>query len=303
MLRQILPRILFPTLVFAAVAASWWLHTLDAHLFIKTGLVVALTAFLVAGLELALPHSPRWRLRPRSAALDLTHSLVSAALVVPIVRAVLFTTMAAASIALTQAIGSTLWPTSWPLPLQLALAVIAADFGAYWAHRSMHLSRIGWRAHALHHSPEGLNVLAAGRSHPFNAFYTLGAEHAVVLLLGATPEILILLTTYKGTNGLLQHANIDLQPPRWLSHIMATSEVHRWHHSRELHESNTNFGNTTMIWDLLFGTFFLPTTQRPPEHLGIEDTHIPEHYLAHIASPFTLDRYESPLSDLKAPTP
>ena len=43
--------------------------------------------------------------------------------------------------------------------------------------------------------------------------------------------------------------------PGFLSGILATSDVHRFHHSSDLDESNTNFGNATMIWDRIFGTF------------------------------------------------
>ncbi len=59
-----------------------------------------------------------------------------------------------------------------------------------------------------------------------------------------------------------------------------------------LEESNRNFGNTTMVWDQLFGTFFLPDDRPPREDVGVADAAIPENYLWHMAAPFLLQRFE-----------
>ena len=64
----------------------------------------------------------------------------------------------------------------------------------------------------------------------------------------------MLLLVFKACNGMLQHSNIAMTPG-FLSGILATSDVHRFHHSSDLDESNTNFGNATMIWDRIFGTY------------------------------------------------
>ena len=43
-----------------------------------------------------------------------------------------------------------------------------------------------------------------------------------------------------------------------LNYIVGSAETHRWHHSRVPRESNANYGNTVIVWDLVFGTWFLP---------------------------------------------
>jgi len=154
----------------------------------------------------------------------------------------------------------------------------------------MHVSDTGWRLHAVHHSPTRLHVLAAGRTHPFNAVVVLVLESIPVLLLGITPTAFAMMTVFKGVNGQLQHSNVDLRPG-WLSHVVATSEVHRWHHSVDLKEGNTNFGNATVVWDKLFGTFFLPKERRPSTAVGLAHEVIPESYWAHMGTPFRLQRY------------
>jgi len=191
---------------------------------------------------------------------------------------------------LSERLGGSLWPTSWPLAVQIALAIIIADLGAYSAHRFMHATSLGWRMHAVHHTPTRLYAIAAGRSHPFNALLTMTCESVPVILLGITPEAFLLLATFKAINGLLQHSNIAMRPGL-LSFVIATCDVHRFHHSADLKQSNSNFGNTTMVWDHVFGTFYLPH-RHPSTVIGITDADIPESYMAHLLTPFMLGRHQ-----------
>jgi ornithine lipid hydroxylase len=249
---------------------------------LAAGIVLVPFTIILALLERAMPFTKRWAARSETVRVDLMHTAVSGVLVAPTVRAVLLAlivgTLAAPS--------SSLWPSEAPLMARAALAIVVADLGAYAGHRFMHATALGWRLHAVHHSASSLYVLAAARSHPFNAMLTLSLEGLPLILLGVSPEALALATAFKGANGLLQHANLDLRPGR-LSWLVATSDVHRWHHSTNRDESNTNFGNATMLWDHVFGTFSLPA-RRPPVEVGIGGSPIPESYLAHLATPFTL---------------
>jgi sterol desaturase/sphingolipid hydroxylase (fatty acid hydroxylase superfamily) len=233
-----------------------------------------------------------WQPTLRSFWLDLLHSLVSAFAVAPAVRATLVVVLAGIISEMTRSFGVGLWPHSWPLVAELALAVIVADFGAYWAHHLVHSTRTGWRLHAVHHSLVRLNFVAAGRSHPFNAVLTFSCETGLLILLGVSAEVIALWSVVKACNGLLQHSNVDLRPGK-LSALLATCDIHRWHHSLVPEESHANFGNTTTLWGRLFGTLFLPPGRRAATALGIDGARIPEHYLAHLATPFILGRYES----------
>lgn len=278
----------YPLILLAALLSVWRLLSTDLNPGLSTGLVVLIWALLIGALERWAPFSKAWRVGPSILAIDLMHALVSGAVIAPLVRI--------SAQALVVVLGAQLalqgpWPGSWPLALQVALALVISDFGAYWAHRWMHTSSIGWRIHAVHHSPTRLDFLAGSRSHPFNAMLTLCAETLPLLLLGISTEALALLTVFKGVNGLLQHANINYKPG-WLAYVLATSENHRWHHSVVLKESDTNFGNTTMLWDHCFGTFFLPKDRRPQEKVGVVGAIIPERYGAHLLTPFVYHRFQ-----------
>jgi ornithine lipid hydroxylase len=280
----------YPMILVGTLLAAWFLLGSEAGITLGAGLPLLGCGLLVWLLEWPLPYTVRWRASRQGATTDLIHNAVSAGVAAPLVRATVLALAATAGAFVTTRLGGSLWPGRWPPVAQLMLAVFIADFGAYWAHRLMHMTDWGWRIHCVHHSVEQLHVLAAGRSHPFNSLLTLTAEGVPLIFLGISPEIMALFMVYKGTNGFLQHSNVDFHSGI-LSAVLATADVHRWHHSRVLEESNTNFGNTLVLWDRLFGTYVLPD-RPPPTDVGIADTVIPENYWAHLKAPFVLSTFE-----------
>ena len=72
-------------------------------------------------------------------------------------------------------------------------------------------------------------------------------------------------------SGLFQHSNCDVRLG-WFNYLISGPEVHRWHHSLKLAESNANYAHSFVIWDLLFGTYFRPRGRRgrSPRSRGAE---------------------------------
>ncbi|MBU0799421.1 MAG: sterol desaturase family protein, partial [Alphaproteobacteria bacterium] len=101
--------------------------------------------------------------------------------------------------------------------------------------------------------------------------------------LGAPMEVLIWLSAITAFIGMMTHCNVDMKfgPLSW---IFNTPELHRWHHSRDLHEANRNFSENVMLWDMVFGTWYNPGT-RPPVNIGINE-YMPPGFLAQLAWPF-----------------
>jgi sterol desaturase/sphingolipid hydroxylase (fatty acid hydroxylase superfamily) len=79
----------------------------------------------------------------------------------------------------------------------------------------------------------------------------------VILALG--PPVLSVLIFEIVLNGsaMFNHANIKL--PLGLDRLMrfaiVTPDMHRIHHSSEVHETNSNYGFNLSIWDRLFRTY------------------------------------------------
>jgi sterol desaturase/sphingolipid hydroxylase (fatty acid hydroxylase superfamily) len=85
------------------------------------------------------------------------------------------------------------------------------------------------------------------------------------------------------SNGFLQHSNVDLHYGP-LNYIVGSAETHRWHHSQEPREANTNYGSTLLVWDVVFGTWFLPAG-REVEQLGLREAY-PRSFAGLLAAPF-----------------
>ena len=70
-----------------------------------------------------------------------------------------------------------------------------------------------------------------------------------------------------------------------LNWVLSTADLHRWHHSREVEESNANYGANLILWDLVFRTRRSPTGPSPAT-LGLQVKNYPRTFVALLAAPF-----------------
>lgn len=143
--------------------------------------------------------------------------------------------------------------------LALVLAVVLLDFWTYWWHRLNHALPFLWRFHRTHHSDVAMDVSSGVRFHTSEIFFSWVMRLAVLPALGVS---LVQLATYEALLlpvVLFHHSNLKL--PRWLDFgllaIVVTPAMHRVHHSREVTETNSNYGSLLPWWDWLFGSLRL----------------------------------------------
>lgn len=193
---------------------------------------------------------------------------------------------------LQEVVGSPPWPSQWSLPLQVALACVAAELFAYWAHRLMHELPFLWRFHSIHHSPKRVYWLNAIRAHPGEHIFRGFISSVPLAVLGAPPEVLAYWMVLSRVGGLFQHANIDfaLGPFAW---IFSIGELHRWHHSATRKEADHNYGDTFIVWDIVFGTRYLPQNRPAPQEVGISGLGaFPTSWWAQQLAPFRYSKIE-----------
>ena len=285
--RHLLSCSLYPFLLLGGAFLTWLMMTVGSYPhFLSVTCIAACTGLILWLLETWMPYTIEWRATQSEAALDLSHLLMSTGLTSIFVNTTILGGLVWVGSGVSDCLNLSIWPTQWPLVLQVALGLTLGELGAYWVHRICHLSDVGWRIHVLHHSAEKLHVWASGRNHPFNVVCTVSLQAALPILAGATPEVLSLISVMTGINGFLQHANVDMRSGRMINLIFSTPELHRWHHASDLKSSHTNFGNNLIIWDHVFGTYTLPATP-PPTELGVEGLSLPHSISAHLAIPFT----------------
>lgn len=247
--------------------------------------VYAAVAAAILAAERLLPYEPAW-LRPDGEIVnDLSHTLLTKGLAQ-------FGAWLATALAMTGAAAlqprlpdAALWPDQWPMAVQVALGLVAAELGLYAIHRVTHEWRPLWRFHALHHSVRRLWVVNTGRFHLVDTLMKVACSQVPLLLLGAPLRVCLWLSAITAFIGLLTHCNIDVRTGP-LDRVFNTPGLHRWHHSKALPEGNRNYGENLVLWDQLFGTYYNPSDRRPPVDIGITGR-IARGFAGQLAQPFT----------------
>ncbi|WP_293134678.1 sterol desaturase family protein [Microcoleus sp. bin38.metabat.b11b12b14.051] len=172
---------------------------------------------------------------------------------------------------------------SQPVWLQFVEVVIVSDLAYYIAHRLLHEVPWLWQFHAVHHSIERMDWLAAVRVHPCEQVFTQICKILPLFWLGFTKENLVVYGLYSAAIAFLIHANINIRfgVLKW---FVATPEFHQWHHTKIPEIYNKNFAVQLPLLDLLFGTLYMPAGKRPQKY-GISDR-ISVGYLGQLLYPF-----------------
>ena len=260
---------IFPLVLFGAIALSIAMLGRGADPTVAYLVPTALGFVLVMAGERIAPHVPDWNRSHGDVRTDaswLLTTIASGPLLGPITAAVAIPLGSF----LSATFGGTLWPTHWHLVFQLALALVIVEFFQYWVHRLQHETDWLWRFHAIHHSAPRLYWLNAARFHWVDIGLNNLGYTIPLAALGAEGPVFALWVLTSSLHGICQHANMKIRcgPLNW---VFSMAELHRWHHSRTVVESNTNYGQTLILWDLVFGTRFLPADREPPADIGIAD--------------------------------
>jgi ornithine lipid hydroxylase len=276
----------FPVVLGGAIAAMVLMMDRGVSPVVALVLVEAVAAGVVIAAEHAFPFEPRWNRPQGDLGADIGHAAVSGTSAQRVLPALLQPVAVAAGGAISAALGGSVWPVHWPWVGQLALALLVAELFQYWLHRLQHERDGLWRFHAVHHSAPRLYWLNAARFHPVDLWALYAVGYVPLIALGCPEPVLALFAMFDAVFGFLQHSNVDVRLGP-LNHVFSMAEPHRWHHSRVLEEANSNYGSNLLVWDHVFGTYFLPSERRPPSEIGIDALpHFPRGYLAQLAAPF-----------------
>lgn len=145
-------------------------------------------------------------------------------------------------------------PSPW---IVLILGVIVMDLFSYFAHLLLHKSWLGWQFHRVHHSDNDVNVTTAFRQHPGETVWRVLWQVLAIVIFGVPLGVVAVYLTISALNAQLEHANIRVNDSldRWLRLIFVTPNMHKVHHSRHQHQTDTNYSNIFSVWDRLFGTY------------------------------------------------
>lgn len=234
-----------------------------------TGLAIAILLFFLVfrAIELRRPKSARMPLLRRGLLTDLAYWLFTPYVTKLCTRISLLLVLIPFSFVIYGAVDKDLLMNGFgplsklPLWVQAIMILVIGDFIGYWTHRLFHGRRL-WRFHAIHHSSVDLDWLSAVRVHPVNDAVGRIASTLPLLLLGLAPIAVAGIIPFLTVMAIVIHANVtwDWGP---LRSVIASPRFHRWHHTDETAARDKNFAGLFPIWDMLFGTYYMPRDELP----------------------------------------
>jgi sterol desaturase/sphingolipid hydroxylase (fatty acid hydroxylase superfamily) len=152
------------------------------------------------------------------------------------------------------------------LPMQFFLALLIVDFLGYWRHRIMH-SKFLWPFHTIHHSSKQVDWLSANRFHPVNHYISSIFNLIILTAIIADPFVSATAMLMRASYGLFAHSNLRISYG-FLNCVLVSPLFHRWHHSDSEFAFNRNYSAVFSLFDLIFGTFYLPEDKKDPNTFG-----------------------------------
>lgn len=177
-----------------------------------------------------------------------------------------------------------------PIWLQVISLIVFGDLYYYWVHRAFHKIPMLWNFHAVHHSIEDLDWMAAHRVHPIDTGLTNSGVIILALSFGFESAALAVHAVLFTWHSFLKHSNVNISwgPLKW---IFATPAYHHWHHGNQPDAYDKNFAGQVPIWDILFGTAIM-TESSNPEKYGVDDP-VPDGFVGQLAYPFKPEKIET----------
>jgi sterol desaturase/sphingolipid hydroxylase (fatty acid hydroxylase superfamily) len=142
------------------------------------------------------------------------------------------------------------------------LLFLGQEFCYYWFHRCSHRVRWLWVSHAVHHSPNQLNLSAAYRFGWTGRLSGTAMFFVPLVWLGFPPPVVFATLSL---NLLYQFwLHVDWIPKLGpLELVFNTPSHHRVHHAANAEYLDANYGGVLIIFDRLFGTLRLERDETP----------------------------------------
>ncbi|NEX61677.1 sterol desaturase family protein [Noviherbaspirillum galbum] len=158
-------------------------------------------------------------------------------------------------------------PVALDGPLAILALFIGQEFCYYWFHRAAHRVRWFWCNHAVHHSPNELNLSTAIRIGFAGKLSGVSLFFAPLIWLGFDPRIVFATLSLNLLYQFWIHATW-IPKLGWLEGILNTPSAHRVHHASNLDYLDANYGGVLLIFDRMFGTY-VPEQDRQPCIYGL----------------------------------
>ena len=131
---------------------------------------------------------------------------------------------------------------------------VGQEFCYYWYHRAAHRVRWFWGNHAVHHSPNELNLSAAFRIGVLGKLTGTTVFFVPLVWLGFDVSTVFAVLSLNLLYQFWIHATW-IPKLGWLEYVLNTPSAHRVHHAANLEYLDANYGGVLIVFDRLFGTY------------------------------------------------
>lgn len=147
--------------------------------------------------------------------------------------------------------------------VSLVALVIGTDFTRYWCHRMQHAVPFMWKLHSFHHSAESVTFITGARHLWIEKVLSAALLPIVPILFKAPASLDIAVGVIFFLPDTCSHANVRLELGRVVTWIN-NPQWHRIHHSARPEHHDKNFAALLPLWDIVFGTAWIPERDEYP---------------------------------------
>jgi sterol desaturase/sphingolipid hydroxylase (fatty acid hydroxylase superfamily) len=136
--------------------------------------------------------------------------------------------------------------------------IILHDTAYYIFHRAQHSVPWLWRFHAIHHSDPTMNATTYARQHVLeNVLQSAFILLPMLLLFRLSSTTVLAIGLISAALQFWIHADVPVHYGPF-SLMLASPLQHRWHHTRNAQDGETNFAGVFPWIDAIFGTYRAP---------------------------------------------
>ena len=139
---------------------------------------------------------------------------------------------------------------------------ISLEFFYYWLHRAGHRVRWFWLNHAVHHTPNQLNLAASLRIGAFGKLIGNVLFLLPMVWMGFDLRVVLAALTLNLLYQFWLHATW-IPKLGWLELVLNTPSAHRVHHAANVEYLDANYGGVLIVFDRLFGTYIAERDDLP----------------------------------------
>ncbi len=235
---------------FVAAVCAFWAFAPAAWVDSPWSMMIVALAIplLIQAIEAVAERHADWRLDRREFATDIGYLLFNATVIAWLTTHLAEDPLRAAKASLGITTG---WAMHLPFLVQVGIVILVIELGQYAMHRAMHNTFL-WHTHAPHHHLTQLNAMKGAVGNPVELFLI---SLSVVALFDLPTAAVFCGISVLVVTSVFAHANIRADPPLFYSFFFTTIRHHSLHHSTGYDETRSNYANSLILLDRLFGTY------------------------------------------------